>query len=224
MALNASKIESKGTGVEQKDVEPGVYPARFVQIIDFGVQEQRPYMGEPKPPTQEIGLTYELVDEFMKDKEGKDQLDKPRWISEILPLHSLQADKAKSTQRYKAADPNNLYGGDFGQLLETPVNVSIVHNKQKDKTWVNVANIASMRPKDAAACPPLVNPPKLFDLDQPDMAVFAKFPQWIQDKLKKNLNYQGSKLQAALEGKALPEQKKVEAASVVEDDSDKPWD
>jgi len=67
------------------------------------------------------------------------------------------------------------------------------------------------------------NEAKVFDLDNPDMKVFAKFPKWIQEKLQKNLEYQGSKLQAAIEGKTVPTAKE-EPPQAPQGDDDKPWD
>ena len=239
MSLNAKKVAGGGNGggkdfVEQQPIEAGVYPARIVQVLDLGLQSQRPYQGKEKPPANEINITYELVDTFMVDKDGNELEDKPRWISEVLPLHNLIADKAKSTQRYKAADPDEVFGGDFSKLVGVPVNVSVVHNQVGDKLYVNVAGIAAMRPKDAAKCPDLVNPPKVFDLDEPDLEIFGSLPQWLQDKIKKNLKYAGSKLQAALDGKPAAQEQKVPApgpeAPVEEDVADDenaeafPWD
>lgn len=232
MALIASKGAANNSNrVEQPIIEAGVYPARIVQILDMGLQAQRPYQGKEKPPANEISITYELVDSFMVDEQGNELEDKPRWISESLPLHSLNADKAKSTQRYTAADPNNVFNGDFSKLVDSPVNVSIVHNQVGDKTYVNIAGIAAMRPKDAAKCPELVNPPKILDLDAPDAEIFNSLPQWIQEKIKKNLNFNGSKLQAVLNGeevvvkkKAAPPPKKEEPEVLEEDDNDAPWD
>lgn len=212
MALNASKIPGAGNGerIEQPNLEPGPYPARLVQIIDYGLQPQRPYKGQDKPPAYEIGLTYEFVDEFMVDKEGNPVEDKPRWVSETIPLHNLKADKAKSTQRYMALDPKVEFGGDFTKLIEKPCTVTVVNNPGKDgKVYDNVAIIAGMRPRDADKCPPLVNKSKVFDLSNPDMEVFNALPQWIQDKIKQNLNYEGSPLQKLIGG--APPPKKEEA-------------
>lgn len=197
MALNIKAVAPANKNrIEQANIEPGVYPARLVQIIDLGLQSQRPYQGKDKPPAHEIMLTYELVDEFMKDEEGKDLENKPRWVSETLPFYGLHADKAKSTQRYLALDPKGDYDGDFTKAIESPCNVTIVNNAGKDgKVYDNVANIAAMRPKDAAACPQLVNKAKVFDCDNPDMEVFNSLPEWIQKKIKENLNYEGSALQ-----------------------------
>lgn len=199
MALNAKKIQgSGGSRVEQPLLEPDVYRAILVQIIDLGLQPQRAYMGVDKPPANEVMLTYELVDEFMKDENGEDVEDKPRWISETIPLHPLVADKAKSTQRYYAFDPEEKFGGDFSKCLEVAVNVTLVNNKSGEKTYTNVANVASMSAKKAASMPELKNPSKFFDLDAPDLEVFNALPQWLQEKIKSNLNFNGSPLQKML--------------------------
>jgi hypothetical protein len=196
MALKAPKGNpNQKKFAPQKNIAPGTYPARLVQLIDFGLQPQKPYKGKDKPPANEIGLTYELVDEFMKDEEGNDILDKPRWISETLPFFGLEADKAKSTQRYLAFDPDNKFDGDFLKHLGAAINVTIVNNQSGDKVYDNVATISAMRPRDAANCPELKNPAKAFDSENPDMEVFKSFPKWIQEKITSNLNFKGSKLE-----------------------------
>lgn len=211
MALKAPQGAPKGDFVKQANIEPDVYPGRLVQIIDLGLQAQKPYQGQEKKPVNELMLTYELVDVFMVDKDGKEVEDKPRWISETLPFYGLYADKAKSTKRYLAFDPQNVYGGDFAQCVNTPVNVTVVTGGSGDKLYDNVGNVSPMNAKKAAACPELKNPPKVFDLDSPDMETFNKLPQWIQDKIKSNLNFQGSKLQKLVGGAKQEAPKKEEA-------------
>jgi hypothetical protein len=235
MGLNAKKIGGGGNQankVPQANIAPGTYPARVVQILDLGLQAQRPYQGKDKPPANEIMLTYELVDEFMKDENGNDVADKPRWISETLPFYGLFADKAKSTQRYNALDPDGAYDGDFSKALGQAINVTIVNNINGDKVYDNVATISAMRPRDAANCPELVNPSKLFDLDAPDMDVFNSLPEWLRDKIKGNLNFKGSALEVALNGEpARPVSKVAKAAkpapqepeAEAEGDNNNPW-
>lgn len=227
MALIAQPSGNSSNRVEQPAIDAGVYPARLVQILDLGLQPQRPYQGQEKPPAPEISLTYELVDTFCVDENGNELEDKPRWISETFPLYSIDKDKAKSTKRYFALDPKGLDGGDFAAQVEKPINVTIVLNEKGEKVYVNVAHIAAMRERDAAKCPPLKNPPKVFDLDAPDMTIFGSLPQWLQDKIKSNLNFKGSKLEAAIGGKPPVEEKPQEAPEPKgADDSaeeDAPW-
>ena len=231
MGLNAKKVQNSNSNrVEQPILEPGVYPARLVQLIDLGLQAQRPYQGKDKPPAQEVMLTYELVDAFMVDEDGNEIDDKPRWISETLPFYGLFADKAKSTQRYNALDPSGAFDGDFSRTVDTPINVTLVNNFVGEKTYTNVANIAAMRPKDAEKCEALKNPAKVFDLDAPDMEVFNSLPDWIQTKIKGNLQFNGSALEKAISGKApaaapVAEKapKKSRATAPVEEDEDTPY-
>ncbi|MOA43842.1 hypothetical protein D3C78_1660410 [compost metagenome] len=75
-----------------------------------------------------------------------------------------------------------------------------------------------MRPKDAAKAPELVNPVKVFVLDEPDMEVFLSLPQWLQDKIKGNLEFNGSPLQKALQGHKGSDKPKGKPAPQVEEE------
>ena len=198
MGLNAKNVQGNNNRPQQENLEPDVYRARLVQVLDLGLQAQRPYQGQEKKPANEIMLTYELVDEFMKDEDGNDIEDKPRWISETLPFYGLFADKAKSTKRYNAFDPSEEFEGDFAKCIGIPVNVTVVNNAVGDKVYDNVGNVAAMSAKRSNGMPELVNPTKVFDLDNPDMKVFELLPEWLRDKIKGNLNFQGSPLAALL--------------------------
>ena len=206
MPLNANKIKSEGKGnrVEQEVLEAGAYKARLVQIIDLGLQPQRPFDGKEKEPAYKISITYELLDEFMVDEEGNELEDKPRWISEEINVFSLDADRAKSTQRYKAIDPDVEHGGDFSKLLGEPCMVTIVNNPGKGKnagrTFANVSGISQMRAKDASKAPELVNAATFLDLDEPDLDVFEKLPDFMKDKITSNLEFKGSALDKILNG------------------------
>lgn len=228
MGLNASKVEYKGgeDRVEQENIAEGVYPARLVQVLDLGMQPQRPFKGEEKDPKDEIQLTYEFVDEFMKDEDGNEIEDKPRWYSENFPLNHINSERATSTKRYKALDPKLEHEGDFTALVGTAINVTIGHNpgrgKHEGKTFVNIQGIAPMRPRDEAKCPDLINPSKVFDLDAPDLEIFLSLPTWLQDKIKGNLKFGGSLL-ASLLNDDTPAAKEEEAKGTDYDENGEAW-
>lgn len=204
MAFKAPKVSGK----TNEPIEAGTYPARLVQVIDLGLQAQRPYMGEEKEPKYEIMVTYELTDEFLKDDKGEPDKTKPRWVSESFVFYSTDAERSKSAKRYLSMDPNNEFQGDWERLLGRPLNVTVVNNVKGDKTYTNVANTSAMRPRDAERCEELVNEAVVFTLDEPNMEVFNRFPEWIQTKIMSNLNFQGSKLQQ-LTGKPSKEKEPV---------------
>lgn len=223
MPLNLKKApKGSGGGGNTPHLEEGTYPARLVQIVDLGLQNQRPWQGQEKPPAYEMSITYELLDEFMLDEDGNELEDKPRWISEIIPVKNLSADKAKSTKRYLALDPTQEFEGDFTALIGKPCMVTIVNNQGKGantgKVFNNVASIAPMRAKDADKAAELVNDPKVFVLDEPDMDIYESLPDFMKEKLTTNLEYNGSKLQAALGEEPTEEQPEEE-----EPDSGENW-
>lgn len=226
MALNASKVKSQSAPKNFTPLEAGNYLARLVQVIDLGMQKQRPYQGQEKPPAHEVMLTYELGTEFVKDENGNDQEDKPRWISESIPLRSLEQDLAKSTKRIKALDPKMECAGDLAAMVGLPCTVTVVTNPDKKdptKIYTNVGNVTP--PMKGIPVPELVNPPKVLDLDVPDMEVFESLPEWVQDKIKNNLEYAGSALQAAIEGGVPAEKNSQEPEEVPfdEEDEDSPY-
>lgn len=235
MGLNAKNKEYTGNTnrVEQEAMEAGTYPARLVQVIDLGVQEQQPFKGDPKPPAQEIMVTYEFPDEFIKDEEGNDIEDKPRWLSETFPLHPLDSDLAKSTKRYYAIDPECEEGGDWAALIGKPVMVTIVANpgkgKNAGKVFNNVTSTSSMRKKEADKLPELKNEGKVLDLSDADTAdILLTLPQWIQDKIKGGLEYEGCAVEKALKKNGKKEDgeaanKKAKKAKK-EDDEDVSFD
>lgn len=200
MALNAKNAKSNGPTIEP--VDPGTYPGRLVHVIDLGLQPQN-FQGEEKAPQQELSTTYELLDEFLKDEEGNDDPTKPRFISESFAFHNIAADRAKSTQRYLALDPKLEHDGDWEELLGTPCMITIVNKpgtgKNKGRIYNNIAAVSAMREKEAAKAPPLVNDVKFFDQANPDIEVFMELPTWIKDKIKKGLEYEGSKLAELVE-------------------------
>ena len=226
MGLNAKNAPRKGGDFKRELLEAGTYPTRLVGVADMGLQYQRPYQGQEKEPVNEIMLTYEFSDEFMKDADGTDQEDKPRFLSEIMPFHNLGADKAKSTLRYKALDPDITLDGDWLKLLGTPCNVTVVLNTYKkdgqERTVEKIAGISAMRKKDADKLPELVNEARFFDLDKPDLAIFKAYPEWIQEKIKSNLNYQGSPLEALLDTKGEVKEA-AKPAEKAEDGDNRPY-
>lgn len=223
MSLNVKNAPMSGSKFKTEPLTPASYPARLVQAVELGLQPQS-YNGEEKQPMYEGYFTFEFSDEFMKDEDGQDIPDKPRWLSIRFPIHNLKAEKAKSTAFYKALDPAEKADGDFFALLGNPALVTVINNpgkgKNAGKVFDNIAGLTAMRPKDAEKLPPLVNKPVAFSLDSPDLEVFKKLPSFIQAVITSNLEFAGSKLEVLMKeaGEATPpKNQSVKAESNDED-------
>ena len=199
MALNANTVPMGGGGPKQEPVPVDTYPARVVQVIDLGLQPQQ-YMGQEKTPGHEVNITYELLDIFMKDEDGNDNLEKPRWVGESFVLNNLRADKAKSTKRIMAIDPKGTANGDLTKMVGMPCNVTIAHNiaKKNGNVYANVSMVTPASPR--RSYPELKNNPKVFELDNPNLEIFLALPEFMQAKIKSNLEFPGSKLDRLLNG------------------------
>ena len=186
-SFNAKEVPIKGGNfVEQLPLDPGGYPARVVVVANLGLHVQE-YQGTVKEPKNLIGMTYECLDEFMKDEDGEDVEDKPRWFSETFPFNNLSNDRAKSTLRYKAIDPSENYGGDFSKLLDTPVVINLIKKKSKkdaEKVYNNIDSISTMRVKEANSAPELINTPQLFDFYSPTEESWKALNPWFQREPK----------------------------------------
>jgi len=189
-----------------------------VQIVDLGLQKQRPYKGKEKDPAYEIMLTYELLDEFMVDEDGNEDESRPRFISERMPIYRLEAEKARSTQRYYALDPKEKYDGDFSKLVNTPCMVTVTQTTGKDgNVYANVGGVSAMRDKEAKRAKPLVNTPVVLSIGEADTASFEKLPEWVQDLIKGGLAFEGSPLWEALNKEVDESDEPVEDDDSIED-------
>lgn len=229
--------EGNNNFVKQDAMEAGSYPARVVRVVDWGVQPPHPQDKFAKGPVHKISVTYEFGEEFIKDEDGNDVEDKPRWLAEQFPLRPLTSDLATSTARSKAIDVDNQFDGDWSQYLGLPCEPVIVVN---DNGYNKIKGVNPLRKAKAAKLAPLVNDAFFFDLANPNKEDFEKLPKWEQAQICKNVNFKGSKLYDLLGGiavtwekgqkqeeKKADEPKQTEQEQVDNDpstgDDDAPW-
>lgn len=236
MAIKVIEQARKPAANRVQQAELGVdnYPCRIAQVIELGLHHKDVWdaatnkfqKATDKPPVNMLMVTYEFVTEFMKDEAGNEIEDKPRWLSEDFPLYPLNVELATATKRYLALDKDKKFGGDWAKLAGAPCTVSIAHKKSGKAKIGNVAP-----PMKGFPVPELKNPVKVFDLSAPDLDIFRSLPEWLQERIKANLQYEGSALQKLLAGGVVEPVKEVVEEGVGEDmpdvaeeeDNDNPW-
>ena len=210
MSLKAKRVkQTNNSGMTNPILDPDNYPARLVQVIDMG---KRVNFFDPEKINHEINLTYELVSEFMLDDKGQPVEDKPLWLSEVInmvdmPNHMTAAEiyadqyksKGKLVQRCKTFDPKGELDFDLTEFLSKPCSVTVVQYKKQDGSLGNKIGAITGLMKGMVIAE-LVNPPKVFSLDEPDMTIFGSLPEWFQDKIKENIEFKGSALDNAISG------------------------
>lgn len=214
MPLNMNQIPQSGSK-QREPIPAGTQMARLVQVIDLGLQSQRPYQGQEKRPAYEVRLTFE----FPNARVEVDGESRPMWKSKVIKMSSHE--KSTCRQWYEKLDPTGKYRGDWSQLLEAPIFALIVHEMGKGenagKMFDKIADIQP--PMQGIDVPPLENPATLFNLDSPDMEVFEEFPEWLKDKIKENLEFDNSKLHRMLNGEPIQYTARAEGDIAPEVDS-----
>lgn len=224
MAIKAAATTPKQATkrVPQDELEVSNYPCRVAQVIDMGRQYKsvwddanKRFTKDPSKEVNMLMLTYEFTTEFMKNEAGEEQEDKPRWMSEDFAVYALDNDLATSTKRMKAFDPKlNRYDGDFTQVANAPCTVTIAH---RENGKAKIGNVSP--PMKGMVVPELKNPVKVLDLEVPDLTVFQSLPTWLQDKIKENLDFEGSPLQVLLSGGVANEPKRTAPPVKVQESS-----
>lgn len=182
-------IGKKTSSTPIERVEDGTYLARLVQLIDFGVHPQVDFQtGEPRNPAHRLWVVFELPTELI-NVGGE---ERPRWQGREYTLSFHE--KSGLTALINALDP----GGEaktLTELLGNPCMITIGSTKNNNPKIVNVVGV----PKGMTV-PPLDNPTRAFNLEDPDLEIFEGLPKWMQDKITSSLNFNDSSLSKVLEG------------------------
>lgn len=152
------------------------YLARVVGITDMGIQPGFEWKGEMTKPAAKVELTYELVTTEMSD-------GRPFWVSES----GTYSTASKWLQQRCLATGVSIE--DISPMIGKPVMLNVATN---DKGYPKVTNVAGV--PAGIPVPELRNPTQLFDLNDPDLSLWEKFPDFKKDKIREATNFKQTKL------------------------------
>lgn len=158
----------------------GMHLARIYQIIDLGTTEQTGQFGGKK---RKVQILFELpLETAVFDPEKGEQ---PYYARNMytLSMHeksTLRKDVHSIEGKTLTEDEAKKYN--VFSLIGRECMVNIIHKQSGEKTFANIQTITPL-PK-GMVCPPAVNPPLVFSTQQPDMEIFRKLPEFVQDKIK----------------------------------------
>lgn len=159
-------------------------------MIDLGTQLST---GEFAGKLQhKIRIGWEL---FGEDESGQplteniDGHEMPMTISKsyTLSMHEKAGLRiALSAWRGKAFTEEEAKAFDVSKLMGSYAMVNVTHSETNGKTYTNVAGLSPIPGALKNAKPAPVHPNQVFDLDTPDMKMFAAFHEKLQDAIKKS--------------------------------------
>lgn len=179
---------AKDSGGDFKKVPPGAYIGRCYSLIDLGTQLTKGQFGEKLQHKIRIG--WEL---FGEDEQGQpltvtvDGREMPMTISKsyTVSLHEksgLRKDLAAWRGRDFSEEEAKAF--DVSKLLGAYCMVNCTHAETNGKTYTNVAGLTPLPGALKNAKPAAVHSDLMFNLDSPDMAIFATFHEKLQDAIK----------------------------------------
>jgi hypothetical protein len=183
-------IASDNGGGNFKRVPAGVFIGRCYSLIDLGTQLSSGQYGEKMQHKIRIG--WEL---FGDDEDGApltvdvDGQDMPMTISKsyTVSLHE-KAGLRKDLAAWRGRDftDEEAKAFDVSKLVGVYCMVNVTTSETNGKTYSNVAGLTPLPGALKNAKPAPVHEHVLFDLDEPDMKVFATFHEKLQDAIKRS--------------------------------------
>lgn len=177
-----------------KRVPGGAYVGRCYSLIDLGTQTTSGQYGEKQQHKIRIG--FEL---FGEDENGEpltvevDGEQMPLTISKsyTVSLHeksSLRKDLASWRGRDFTDEEAKAF--DVSRLLGAYALVNVTTSETNGKVYSNVAGLTPLPGALKNARPEPVHNDVVFDLDNPDMAVFSGFHEKLQEAIRKSPEWQ----------------------------------
>lgn len=125
---------------EYSNLPAGEYEARLVYVTDLGLQE-REYLGESKPPCQQISLCIEILENPVTI-DGK-EVPRLLWTKPFNIFRTMSL-LGKELQYYKAFRPTAEEDqiADWESALGMPCFALVKNNQVKDRTYDEIAGLS----------------------------------------------------------------------------------
>ncbi len=156
----------------QRDLpSAGTHTGILYQLIDLGTQVNDFNKAAPKQQRR-VNLTWELPEELMGN-------GKPFVVS-----------KEMAVSTFETAPWSKFIGATLGlapqavntdALMGKACNLTIIHNETATGTYVKVDGFAPLKKSDKV--PALVNKPVVYDISNPDRAIFDALPDFLKKKI-----------------------------------------
>lgn len=207
-------IASDNGGGNFKRVPQGVFIGRCYSLIDLGTQHTSGQYGDKFQHKVRIG--WEL---FGEDENGQqltvdvDGTEMPMTISKsyTVSLHEKSGlRKDLAAWRGKDFTDEEAKGFDISKLIGAYCMVNVTTSESNGKTYSNVAGLTPLPGALKNSKPAPVHEHVIFNLDAPDLRVFDKFHEKLQDAIKRSpewaQKYGGGFTEPAASGASIDEE------------------
>lgn len=173
-------LAKKKTKSSVPPLDADTYPAVCFGVVDLGEQHSELF----KNYQNKVMFLFEICGETV-DVDGE---AKPRWLSKEYTLSlSEKSNLAKTIAAWTGVEPTeDTY--DVTQLIGKPAMVVVAVKETENGTFNDITVVAS--PPKKMQIPEAESETICFEIDNWNDEVFAKLPEWVQNKIKKSTEYQ----------------------------------
>ena len=184
MGIYAEKHEG-----EFKQVNPGLYVARCISMIEIGTIKEE-FNGETKD-VQKVMIRWELPTEKIVFDPAKGE--EPYSVSKTytLSMHEkANLRKDLESWRGKGFTEQEAKKFDITVLLGKSCNLNIIHQPSKSNPGRNVTVVSSITPlMKGQVCPEQINPSKVLSYDEFNWELFESLSDYTKDKIKSSIEF-----------------------------------
>ena len=173
-----------------KRVPAGVFIGRCYSLIDLGTQMTDGQYGQKMQHKIRIG--WEL---FGEDEQGQPltvEVDGKEMSMTISKSYTVSLHEKSSLRKDLAAwrgrdfTEEEAKAFDVSKLIGAYCMINVTTSETNGKTYSNVAGITPLPGALKNAKPAAVHAPVIFNLDEPDLAVFETFHDKLKDAIKRS--------------------------------------
>lgn len=160
--------------------------SRCIQLIRYGTIKKE-FAGEVKF-NDTVRIVWETPNEKTVFSEEKGEQPFTLYKEFKISLHE-KATLRKFIESWRGAPLTDAEARkfDLSSLLGQPCMLNVTHTTKGDATYANIAAISKL-PK-GLDCPPAINPLIEYDVNAHKPEVFAKFPDFIKEKIKSSAEW-----------------------------------
>ena len=180
MTLILSEVKKGGKDFGR--VDDGTYPARIVQVVDFGIQPQTDWKTkEPVDSKPRVMITWEFATSRIELENDEGTTSLPRWTGKEYTVSNSDMSNLMKLVGTLAPKARGL-----DELVNLPCMVQIGSTSGGNAKVEQV-----LKPIEGMDVAPLEKSSMFFDFDHPEEALFKELPIWQRRKIMEAENYEG---------------------------------
>lgn len=187
-----SMIAKDNGGESIPPLEPGVYPAIGSMLVDIGIQHSEKFQKNQR----KFRMFWDIIGEVIEF--NGEQF--PRRMSKEYSFSlGEKSNLRKDLQawRGKPFTEEELQGFMIKNVLNVGCQLQIINEEKNNKTYNSIAAIMAL-PKGTKLDP--LTETIIFDMEEPEsFKYWGRIPGWIQEQIKKSINYEESGLKTFVE-------------------------